>query len=162
MINPLLIQFNLHQRLYNNVLDGFTDSETNQRPHGDSNMNHVKYLAGHLLNSQYGLVKMAGLEPEVKWNNLFAVMGQSRARDNFNYPAIEEIWEEWNRWHEPTFKRLKQLTDQELEQSPLPPFNQVASTNGEFWAFLTHHQAYHIGQISILRKAFGKKPMSYE
>lgn len=158
----LLIQFELHQKLYNNVLEGFTDVETNQRPCGDSNMNHVKYLAGHLLNSQYGLMMIAGLTPEIKWNELFAVMGQSKARDNFNYPAIEEIREEWNHWHEPTFKGLKQLSDHDLEQPPLPPFNRVAASNGELWAFINHHQAYHIGQISILRKAFEKEPMSYE
>ncbi len=91
MNQSLLIQFDLHQRLYNNVLDGFTDSETNQRPNGDRNVNHVKYLAGHLLNSQYGLTMMAGLQPLVKWNDLFAVMGQSEAKDDFNYPSIKEI-----------------------------------------------------------------------
>lgn len=158
----LLIQFELHQKLYNNVLEGFTDEETNQRPYADENVNHVKYLAGHLLNSQYGLMMIAGLTPEVKWNDLFAVMGRSKAKDNFDYPAIEEIMEEWNHWHEPTLKGLKRLTDHKLEQSPLPPFNRVAASNGELWAFINHHQAYHIGQISILRKVFGKEPMSYE
>lgn len=162
MKNFLLIQFDLHQRLFNNVLDDFTDAETNERPYGDTNVNHVKYLAGHLLNSQYGLIQMAGLEPDVKWKKLFAVMGGSEAKDEFDYPSIEEIKKEWNRWHEPAFHGLKQLSDQELEQSPLPPFDKVATTNGELWAFINHHQAYHIGQISILRKAFGKEAMSYE
>lgn len=124
----LLIQFELHQKLYNNVLEGFTDSETNQRPYGDKNVNHVKYLAGHLLNSQYGLMMIVGLSPEVKWNDLFAVMGRSKAKDNFDYPAIEEIMEEWNHWHEPTLKGLKQLSDHDLEQPPLPPFNSVAAS----------------------------------
>lgn len=162
MNQSLLIQFDLHQRLYNNVLDGFTDAETNRRPYGDKNVNHVKYLAGHLLNSQYGLSMIAGLQPEVKWNKLFAVMGQSEAKDDFNYPSIKEIKDEWNALHEPTFKGLKQLTRHDPEQPPLPPFNQVAATNSELWAFINHHQAYHIGQISILRKVFGKEPMSYE
>lgn len=162
MNHQLLLQFELHQKLYNNVLEGFTDKETNQRPYGDENVNHVKYLAGHLLNSQYGLMMIAGLSPEVKWNDLFAAMGQSKAKDNFKYPAIEDIREEWNQWHEPTLKGLKQLSDHDLEKPPLPPFDQIAATNGEFWAFLNHHQAYHIGQISILRKVFGKEPMSYE
>lgn len=57
---PLLVQYELHQRLYNNVLEGFTDEESNRRP------------------------------------------------------------------------------------------------------FINHHQAYHIGQAAILRKVFGKKPMSFQ
>lgn len=154
MKNFLLIQFDLHQRLYNNVLDGFTDAETNQRPHNDSNMNHVKYLAGHLLNSQYGLAMIAGLQPAVKWNNLFAVMGQSKAKDEFNYPSIKEITDEWNALHEPSRKGLSKLTIENLSEGPPSAFEQVAGSAGELWAFINHHQAYHIGQISILRKAF--------
>lgn len=158
----LLTQFDLHQRLYNNVLEGFTEAETNQRPYGDKNVNHVKYLAGHLLNSQYGLALIAGLEPEIKWNELFAVMGQSEAKDDFNYPSIKEITDEWNALYEPTLERLNKLTVEDLTEAPPSPFEQVANSSGELWAFINHHQAYHIGQISILRKTFGKEPMSYD
>lgn len=162
MRNYLITQYNLHQRLYLNALEGFSDEETNQRPYSDKNLNHVKYLAGHLLNSQYGLSLIAGIQPEVKWNDLFAVMGQSEAKDDFPYPSIEEIKNEWNALFEITQRRLSRLTDDELQQSPPPPFQELAESKGELWAFINHHQAYHIGQISILRKAFGKKPMSYE
>ncbi|MEX2457211.1 MAG: DinB family protein [Balneolaceae bacterium] len=162
MKNFLIIQFDLHQRLFNNVLNGFTEEETNRRPYGDTNVNHVKYLAGHLLNSQYALPMIAGLEPEVKWNELFAAMGQSVAKDDFPYPTIEEIKDEWNAWYEPTRKGLMDLSNEDLGL-PLPaPFNEVSDSKGDFWAFINHHQAYHIGQISILRKVFGKEPMSYE
>ncbi|MBD3616192.1 MAG: DinB family protein [Gracilimonas sp.] len=162
MKDVLLLQFDLHQRLYNNVLDGFTDEETNRRPHGDRNMNHVKYLAGHLLNSRYGLTSMTWFSPEVKWNDLFAVMGQSEAKDDIPYPSIEEIKKEWNILYEPTRKELEKLTADSLAKTPLAPFDKVAESKGKLWAFINHHQAYHIGQISILRKAFAKKPMSYE
>lgn len=96
MQKQLLIQFDLHHRLYNNVLAGFTDEETNRRLYNDTKINHIKYLAGHLLNSQYGLGMIAGINPEVKWNDLFAVMGQSQARDDIDYPSLEEIKAEWN------------------------------------------------------------------
>lgn len=158
----LLKQFDLHHRLYNNVLDEFSDEETNRRLHDNSNINHVKYLAGHLLNSQYGLAKIAGLDPEVKWNDLFAVMGQSEAKDNFLYPDIEEIKAEWNRMHDQIRKGLSQLTEGDLNQTPPEPFDQVAESVGELWTFINHHQAYHIGQIGILRRGFGKEPMSYQ
>ncbi len=158
----LLTQFDLHQRLFNNVLSGFTDTETNHRPYGDDNVNHVKYLAGHLLNSQYGLSMIGGLQPAVKWNELFAVMGQSEAKDDFNYPSIEEIKDEWNALYEPTREGLSKLTEDDLAETPPPPFDKVADSRGELWAFINHHIAYHLGQIGILRKAFGKKPMSYE
>ena len=162
MENQLLTQFDLHHNLYNNVLKGFADGETNQRLHGDTNMNHVKYLAGHLLNSQYGLAKLTGLNPDVKWNELFAIMGQSQARDDVDYPAIEEIKTEWNQLHEPTRNGLEALTTEALEGVPPAPFDQLADSVGKIWAFINHHTAYHIGQIAILRRGFGKPPMSFE
>lgn len=162
MKNQLLVQFDLHHRLYNNVLEGFTDEETNLRLHGNTNMNHVKYLAGHLLNSQYGLAKLAGVNPDVKWNELFAVMGESKAKDDFDYPDIEEIKAEWNRLYEPTRSGLQELTPEMFDQTPPAPFDQVADSAGELWAFINHHIAYHIGQIGILRRGFRKAPMSYD
>ena len=158
----LLTQFDLHQRLYNNVLDGFSDEETNQRLDGNADINHVKYLAGHLLNSQYGLALMAGINVEVKWNDLFAVMGQSKAKDNFPYPTIEEIKAEWNQLHSPLRKALEKLSPEILDAKPPAPFDQVAASAGELWAFINHHIAYHIGQIGILRRCFGKSPMRYD
>lgn len=160
--NPLITQYDLHQRLYNNVLDGFTESESNRRIDGYPQVNHVKYLAGHMLNSQYGLALIAGLSPEIKWNDLFAVMGQSEARDDINYPHIDEIRSEWNKLYQPVRERLIALDENRLADAPPEPFDAVSESKGQLWAFINHHQAYHIGQIGILRRAFGKDPMSYE
>ena len=160
-MNPLIIQFDLHHRLFNNVLDGFTDEETNQRLSGYPEISHVKYLAGHLLSSQYGIASIAGLNPEVKWNDLFAVMGQSEAKDDAPYPHIDEIKAEWNRLHEPVRAGLLSLDPSTLNKKPPAPFDVVSDTAGQLWAFISHHQAYHIGQIGILRRAFGKAPMSF-
>jgi len=161
MKTPLLTQYDMHHRLFMNALADFIDAETNMRLDGYPLVNHVKYLAGHLLNSQYGLATLAGLNPEVKWNDLFAVGGQSEARDDYPYPHIEEIKNEWNAIHSGTRAGLAGLTETELSEKPPAPFDQVAESVIELWAFINHHQAYHIGQISLLRRGFGKEPMSY-
>lgn len=158
----LLIQFDLHHKLYNNVLQGFTDEESNKRLENNPRINHVKYLAGHLLNSQYGLALAAGSNVNIKWNEMFAVMGQSTAKDDFSYPPLEEIKLEWNKLYQPTRDALAQMTDKDLSKTPPSPFDQVAESRGGLWAFINHHIAYHIGQIGILRRGFGKEPMSYE
>lgn len=162
MKNPLLIQFDLHQKLFNNVLEGFSDEESNQRLHGDKNMNHVKYLAGHLLNSQYGFGLLAGIEREVKWNDLFAAGGQSEAKDDIVYPSLEEIMAESNEMYPAAREGLKKLTLEELGKKPPAGLEKFWATKNEMWAFLNHHQAYHIGQIGILRKGFGKETMRYD
>lgn len=162
MNKALLAQFDLHHRLYNNVLDGFTDEETNQRLYDTTNMNHVKYLAGHVLNSQYGIAQLADVSIKPKWNELFAGAGQSEAKDDIDYPSIEEIKTEWNTIHNPIRNSLDELTHEFLNQKPPAPMDKFAESRGEFWAFLNHHIAYHIGQIGILRRGFGKEPMRYD
>lgn len=157
----LLSQYNLHHRLYNNVLDGLTDEETNRRLHGDKSMNHIKYLAGHLLNAQYRIGLVAGIECKVKWNDLFAAARQSSAKDDIDYPTIAAIKAEWNAIYQPIQAGLVTVTAERLQTKPPKPLNKFWPSLGEQWAFLNHHQAYHIGQIGILRRGFGKAPMSY-
>jgi len=168
----LLAQFDIHHCLYNNVLDGFTDEETNRRLHEDKKMNHVKWLAGHILNSQYGLALLGGVTPGVKWDELFSGLGQSEARDDIPYPDIEEIKSEWNRLHILIRNGLEKRTPEVLNSKPPKPMQTAIenspldgvfdNTVAGLWAFLNHHQAYHIGQIGILRRGFGKEPMRYD
>jgi hypothetical protein len=169
MTNPLFAQFVFHHKLYNNVLEGLTDTETNSRLYDDPRINHIKYIAGHLLNAQYGFGILAGVRFEVKWNELFAAMGRSAAKDDIHYPSIEEIKAEWNIIYKDIKTALQSLATDDLKRTPPKPMERVFEGNpdfentvGGFWSFLNHHQAYHIGQIGILRKGFGKKPMSYQ
>ena len=162
MRNQLLTQFDLHHRLYNNVLEGFTDEETNRRLYDDTNINHVKYLAGHILDSQYGIGQIADISVESKWSELFAGAGQSEAKDDIDYPSIKEIKGKWNAIHDPIRNGLNEITTEYLNQQPPDRMDEFAETRGELWAFFNHHIAYHIGQIGILRRGFGKPPMSYD
>ena len=49
----LAAQFDLHTRLFNNVLDGITDAETQERAR--DTVNHVKWLAGHLTSTRFSM-----------------------------------------------------------------------------------------------------------
>jgi len=169
MNNYLLAQFDFHHRLYNNVLDGFSDAEANARMHDDTNLNYVKYVAGHLLQSQYGFARLAGLQIQPKWSDLFAPAGQTRARDDVAYPELDAIKSEWNTLYPDIHNRFSALTSEALNATAPEPFGSLFAGNTDFgntvagvWAFLIHHQAYHIGQIALLRRGFGKPPMRYD
>jgi uncharacterized damage-inducible protein DinB len=157
----LLAQFNLLNHWFNNSLEDLSDSETNQRI--DQQMNHIKYLAGHLVNAQYGIADLSGAKIQHKWNDLFAGLSKTKALDNFNYPSIEEIKKEWNDMFPIVKEKLKMLPDEELDReipgSSLKGSGIFDGTVGDLWAFLNEHQMYHIGQIGILRRALGKAPM---
>jgi uncharacterized damage-inducible protein DinB len=169
MKNNLLTQFDLHQQLYNNVLANFTDEETNRRLQGDTNMNHVKYIAGHLVNSQYIFAFLAGVKVERKWDELFAGRQRTKVGDDISYPSIETIKTEWNDIYDEIRDGLEQLFPDDLNRIPPKPLDTIFeddaiidNTVGGLWAFFNDHQAYHIGQIGILRRGFGKDPMRYD
>lgn len=157
----LLAQFDWVNKWFHNSLDGFTDRETNQRL--NKNMNHVKYLAGHLLNAQYGIGKAVAAKFERKWDDLFAGLSKTRAQDNFPYPNISEIVSEWDKLYTAIRSHLASLSDdalsREMPGGGMGKSGVFDSSIGDYIAFLNLHQMYHIGQIGILRRGFGKEPM---
>lgn len=159
----LLSQYDLHYRWFMNSLEGFSDEETNKRL--DKKMNHIKYLAGHLMNSQYSFAMIAGIKVEKKWDELFSGLGKSKALDGYPYPSIEEIKNEAAVLYHKIKKGLEELPNEVLEKEY--PGSLIAKSGifdasiGDLWAFLNMHQAYHLGQIGILRKGFGKETMEY-
>lgn len=157
----LLAQFDWVNKWFHNSLDGFTDQETNQRL--NKNMNHVKYLAGHLLNAQYGIGTAVAAKFDRKWDDLFAGLSKTRAQDNFPYPNINEIMDEWNKLYALIRSNFEALSD-EMLSAEMPGGGKgksgiFDSSIGDYIAFLNLHQMYHIGQIGILRRGFGKEPM---
>ncbi len=90
------------------------------------------------------------------------MMGQTEAKDNFQYPDVEKIKNEWNRIHNPIRDGLEELSIEELNNKPPAPFDRVANSAGELWAFINHHQTYHIWSDWDIEKRIWGKPMSYD
>lgn len=161
--HQLLVEYTIHSKWFNNALADLSDEECNRRV--DVNMNHIKYLAGHLLNSQYAFAFIAELALEHKWDDLFAGSGKTKAKDDFPYPTIGEIKEEWCKIYPIIKAGLSVLSPEKLQEelpnSPVAGLGGLLGTRGDLWLFLNLHQAYHIGQIGMLRRAFGKDPMRY-
>jgi len=154
----LKVQFDLHTRLFNNALDGIADSDANTRAHGD--INHLKWVAGHMLHSRLNTItQVTGGEPD---NTYGAQFGRGVALDPAaQYPSLEEIKAKWNEASPAISERLNNVSEEVLA-SKAPVQAPVAddSMRGLF-SFLISHEAYHVGQLGLLRKMAGKEAMSY-
>ena len=153
----LVTQFDLQTRLFNNVLDGISDAEADVRVR--DNVNHIKWLAGHLTSTRFSMGKIGRLEAEDPWAELFS-HGHG-LREDADYPSIDAIKAQWNAISGPISAGLANLPDAALS-SPAPakvPVND--DTLGGMLAFLMHHEAYHIGQLGLLRRILGKEAMKY-
>lgn len=149
-------QFDLHTRLFNNVLEGISDPDTNSR--ANEHVNHVKWLAGHLTSTRFSFKRLAELEENDPYGDLF---GHGKAIDpDADYPSIDDIQENWNLISGKISDALGNLSAEALEaNAPKVPIGE--GKMGDFLDFLMHHEAYHIGQMGILRKFLGKDPMKY-
>ncbi len=58
-IQPVVKQFELQTRLFNNVLEGIEDIKGSKRL--SEEVNHLQWIAGHLTNSRYGLAQGLGI-----------------------------------------------------------------------------------------------------
>lgn len=155
---PLKVQFDLHTRLFNNVLDGITDAESNNC-HSDQ-INHIKWIAGHMLNTRVNmLTKLTGGKPDESYVEHF---GRGKSLDpNASYPPINEITAHWQNASNAISEGINQLPEEVLE-SKAPFQGPIADeTFRGLLAFLISHEAYHIGQLGLLRKMIGKPAMSY-
>jgi len=161
----LLAQYDLHNVLFNNVIAGISDEESNT-PIADPT-NSAKWLAGHLLWANANFANIGGIKIDVKWRDHFYTK-EGGGPEDLNalpspLPTLREIKDKWNEDSPVLRKALENLPEQALDtvidiKHPIAPFD---NTLGGLWAFINHHQAYHIGQIGIIRRALGKRAMSY-
>jgi uncharacterized damage-inducible protein DinB len=156
-IQNLILQYDLHSRLYNNVFEGISDEESEIRP--NEHVNHMKYLGGHLASLRYNLLKFGGEQVENPFGRMFT--HNTPLDPDMDYPVLKDILELWNE-ASPKLRLILTNMGEDILNSPAyfkPPIADQ-STEG-LMAFLMHHEAYHIGQLSILRKYIGKEALRF-
>ncbi|MFQ5570638.1 MAG: DinB family protein [Rhodothermales bacterium] len=153
----LAAQFDLHTRLFNNVLEGISDADADEQAR--ETVNNIKWLAGHLTSTRYSMKQIGQLEEDDPYSELFS-HGHG-LRDDVEYPSIKAIKTHWNAISERISTGMARLPEAVLA-GPAPAKVPIDDgTMGGMLAFLMHHEAYHIGQMGILRRYLGKEAMKY-
>lgn len=154
----LKAQFDLHTRLYSNALSGISETESTQRE--NDYVNNIKFIAGHLLNTRVGfLTQLTGGQPDGSYADQF---GRGVKLDpSANYPSLDQITSRWRETADGISQGLANLPAEALA-APAPVQTPIGDeTMRGLFSFLLSHEAYHIGQLGLLRKMIGKEPMSY-
>jgi hypothetical protein len=119
---------------------------------GDAS-NHLTFVMGHLAVHRGRVVNLLGGNWAAPWSKLFTRGTERVAREE--YPKIEEIKNAWSDASEQLAACFKaaspELLSQPAPEGP-PSFDQKISG---VVAFLAFHEAYHVGQVSYLRKWLG-------
>ncbi len=154
----LKAQFDLQTRLFNNVTDGIGEQEAHLR--NSEQINHIKWIAGHMLNTRLsGISKVVGLQSD---DTYAAQFGRGKSLDpQAQYPSMEEITARWQATAPAIGAALSNVPEEVLSAKSPVPAPIADDTIRGLLSFLISHEAYHIGQLGILRKLAGKEAMAY-
>ncbi len=156
-LSPLFHQFNLQTNLFVNCLADVTDDIASFRP--NDRTNSLGFVATHLVDARYFMSTMFGLSAEKPFPNLDSAAGIEQIDD---LPTVDEILVKWIDLSQ-AFQRHLRSVELSLLGEPAPhdfPFGDDTLLGG--FGFLLHHEAYHLGQMGLLRKYFHLEAMSYD
>ncbi len=156
-LRPHVAVFELNTSLLLGVLDGVSPARGWSRPAADAA--GMPGIAVHVLDARNFLAQL--LSVEVSDPLLQSIRGAQRVEDLTVLPSpasVSTLWLSLSRLIRPV---LRGLSDASLD-APAPQAFPVSdpSVLGAV-AFLLQHEAYHIGQLSVLRKAAGHPAVPY-
>lgn len=147
----------LHTRLFLNCLDEMTDQAASLRVAGQTNS--AAFVAAHLVDSRAWTARMLGVDIPAPFGGTVAY--GSSMDDLEAVPTLEAAREEWRAVSAVLEARLGALTPGDLETMATQRFPIDDPTTGGALAFVLHHEAYHLGQLALLRRAAGLPAMRY-
>jgi hypothetical protein len=165
-IDIITRQIARNTKWYINVLEGIAEKDSVRQI--NKNVNHMRWIAGHLLTGRYRNVIRLGLQTEPYPHlDKFVIPDTPPPNgrpvdENIRYPELAETLNYWKDYSGYLVKILPRLTDEQLMKK-LPfeiPFDGDAAVDG--FAFTVMHEAYHIGQMSLIRKSLGYEAMKYK
>ena len=149
--NVIMQTFNTNNYLIGKALDGLTEEHFSTQPNKSTNPIH--FLLGHLTLYRFQGCKLLGEEMTYKFSEFYKPGNPIQERSK--YPTTAEIKAEWNMVTE-RLKTLLESSSLDIFEKEIPSKYPIGEQNvmGAF-QFLMFHEAYHLGQISLVRKYFG-------
>lgn len=148
-ITITIAQFELQTNWFFNELINISDEQSNKS--AAENLNPVKWVAGHILNTRMTLLSiLTGMAPNQNFNKMFGKGSASKIDPSF--PTIDEIKLRWGVVSSELTECLKDIQREKL-LSP-PPF-QTSIPDKTLHGLITYmasHESYHLGQLSILKR----------
>jgi uncharacterized damage-inducible protein DinB len=144
----------LNRKLYENSLADISAADLTRRP--SEATNHLLWIAGHLASTRASLASMMGAPIEDEMS-IFSKAIEPGA----TYPSIDEVRSFFVKATGKIQEALPSISAEKL-RGPAPfalPIND-ATLLGAI-AFFVQHEAYHVGQMGLLRKYLGQEATSY-
>ncbi|MFZ0964082.1 MAG: DinB family protein [Terriglobia bacterium] len=142
--------FKTNTGLFKKTIQGIPPDRLLARPGDDSN--HLLWIAGHVVVHRAKVLKLLGQEWSAPWEGLFARGAKLAAPGE--YPGIAELTQVWDDVSARLASSLAGASPEALAEPVSKGITLDGKISGQI-AFLSLHEAYHVGQMAYLRKWLG-------
>jgi uncharacterized damage-inducible protein DinB len=136
--------FQFQHGIFENALDNLSDAIALKSLPGTSN--HMNWLLGHIVHCRFMLSGMIGLQQSNPFGNMYW-----SAVAEAPYPTVEEIARQMTEISKSMTDKIGELSDDEL----MARANEQTPSLNDIISFFAYHEAYHLGQIGLVRKGVG-------
>lgn len=154
---PLAAVVELNTHLVLNCLEGMDDHTATRRL--DDHTNNVALIAAHLVDARHFVARHLGAHLGSPFGGDFDEV--QSIEDVEAFPTLGAIREAWDRASQALLDRLNSVGPEDLpDMAPVPSPSSDGTFLGWLW-FMVDHEAYHVGQLALLRKHFGLPAMRW-
>lgn len=152
-IRPIALQLEVTGGQLEKALEDIGEAAWEMRL-GEEPTNHAAFIALHMLDARCFLIRALGADVR---HGFEALTDQARRlEDVAEYPSPAEILGAWKRVSGELVPTLAAVTAEELAGPSPHRFPVDDETMLGLLAFLAQHEAYHMGQLGIIRRAHGR------
>lgn len=160
-LTPFIPLFRFHDMMFAGALSALDDEQSAKRIHPDTNT--FKQNAAHLLIARRMLCDVLGIQTDdFPWKGFEVQGGDSGFNSDIDMPSNQDLIDAWAKLSENLYSGIENVSDDILSnESPLkaPGVEQIR----HFVALNPTHEAYHLGQMGLMVKAFtGQQLMNPE
>jgi len=150
-LDTVAAQFRFHEGMLARTVEGFEEADWLHRP-GEAN--HALWILGHVAATRRYLLRRLGEKvDEEEWEKAF---GQGNRPGDKLEPAPAALIKDVQSMGAQLEMRIRSLTLEETEAPIEKPMPDGSKTRAGMVRFLLFHEAYHLGQLGLLRRIRGK------
>lgn len=157
-MNPqtLKAQLTFSQIVLHRNLDGLSHEDSLHHPQPD--VSCLNWVLGHIVSARNTMLKLFGREPLIPDAQLQIYRPRATPPlDPSQAIQLSQLATWFDQLQDELVASLKSVSDEHLAQpAPFSPTSNPKETIGSLLANLVAHEAYHSGQIGLLRRLAGK------
>ncbi|MFQ5530279.1 MAG: DinB family protein [Gemmatimonadota bacterium] len=149
-LKAIAAMFAGNEQLFRGAVADVSESAWLDRP-GEANS--IAFLAMHLVGARHYIVKFSGGNST---DPLEVYHGGARSiADTHGFPSLGETLAAWDEVAPILWDTLAGVSGEFLDEDSGLPFPAPGPTRLDALTFLAQHEAYHLGQMGILRRISG-------